>query len=166
MANKFLIVNNNFLFSSSIKYHYELLPATATRQDVFGGGWWYMDRKNKKMYLYDKSEDFGYATRENILKALERTLLPQYLDGFKFYISKCSNLDDAIGEANCRCDGEDWIFDYNSDLVVEEVLQEKVTKLENTKPRITNIPITNPNKQNRNDLCKCGSGKKFKKCCL
>lgn len=29
-----------------------------------------------------------------------------------------------------------------------------------------NIPIVNPNKINRNDDCYCGSGKKYKKCCI
>lgn len=27
-------------------------------------------------------------------------------------------------------------------------------------------PYINPNKIGRNDLCSCGSGKKYKKCCL
>lgn len=48
MAQKFLIVKDKFVFSHSVQYHRELMPANATSQDVDGGGWFFLDRKNKK----------------------------------------------------------------------------------------------------------------------
>ena len=65
MANKWLIANNKFLWSSSVQYHYELLPNNVTRDKAAGGGWWFLDRKTKKFILFSKSEDFGYAKKEN-----------------------------------------------------------------------------------------------------
>jgi preprotein translocase subunit SecA len=36
---------------------------------------------------------------------------------------------------------------------------------ENFEEEITHAPIRNENKIGRNDLCPCGSGRKYKKCC-
>jgi uncharacterized protein YecA (UPF0149 family) len=47
----------------------------------------------------------------------------------------------------------------NNSCVSEEELDENFT---DTLPK---VPIKNENKIGRNDLCTCGSGKKYKKCC-
>jgi len=174
MANKFLIVNNKFLWSSSVKYHFEMLPDNVTTDKVKGGGWWYLDRTSKKFILFSKSEDFGYASKEDILHALDRTLFPEFMHEIGFYITRFDNLADAIVYINDENIQPDWIYDHNSELVVEEVLPKKEVTTHNlhltksTKGHYVTPkgnPIVKENKIGRNDPCRCLSGKKNKKCC-
>jgi hypothetical protein len=67
MAHKFLIVNNQFRWSRSIDYHFELLSSNECRKDAIGGGLFYIDQLNKKIFLYHKSEDFGYVNKADML---------------------------------------------------------------------------------------------------
>jgi len=115
MAQKFLIVKDKFVFSHSVQYHRELMPDNATSQDVDGGGWFFLDRKNKKMYLFSKSEEFGIAHKGDIINALKRTLFPSYMDGVKFYISYLEDVKEAMKQER-----EDWIYDDASELIVDD----------------------------------------------
>ena len=58
---------------------------------------------------------------------------------------------DLINKITCE------IVKFGKEIVKEEPI---VTKQESEEEKII-IP-----KQNRNDVCNCGSGKKFKNCCL
>jgi hypothetical protein len=171
MANKFLIVNNKFLWSSSVKYHFEMLPDNVTRDKAKGGGWWYLDRKSKKFILFSKSEDFGYASKEDILHALDRTLFPEFMHEIGFYITRFDNLADAIVHINDENIQPDWIYDHNSELVVDvptETIKHNFHITQSTKGHYIpakGTPIVKENKIGRNDPCGCGSGKKNKKCC-
>lgn len=181
MANKFLIVGNKFYYSSSVDYHRELMPKDAKTVDVQGGGWFFLDRATKTMFLFDKSEEFGYASAEDIVAALERTLFPSYMNGVKFSISYCDKLSDAMENPTI-----DWVYDDSKDLVVDDVAGKpdivlegnfqtfdvKTAKnypiyIEKNLKRVeqTNQPIR-VTKIGRNELCSCGSGKKFKRCCI
>lgn len=180
MAQKFLIVNDKFVFSHSVQYHRELMPDNATRDDVDGGGWFYLDRKNKKMYLYSKSEDFGIAHKADIINALKRTLFMPYMDGVKFYISYHDDLKEAMKQEH-----EDWIYDDSSELIVDgnpDVVTEnrniydiktqddpatfKIRQYQKLQNKVVQTPIRNENKVSRNEICPCGSGKKYKRCCI
>ena len=175
MANKWLIANNRFLWSASVKYHYELLPENVTRDKAAGGGWWYLDRKSKKFILFSKSDDFGYASKEDILSALNRTLFSPWMDGIGFYITRFDNLADAIVEINDKQIQPDWVYDDASELIVDDMLP--VTNSGNKESMVQFIgdthydylskgtPIVKDKKIGRNDPCGCGSGKKNKKCC-
>jgi hypothetical protein len=179
MAQKFLIVKDKFVFSSSVKYHRELISGDATSQDVDGGGWFYLDRPNKKMYLYSKSEEFGNAHKGDIINALKRTLFPSYMDGVKFYISYHEDLKEAMKQEQ-----ENWIYDDYSELIVDE--EPKVTENRNIydiknqdspstfeikqyhklQTKVVQTPVRNINKVSRNESCPCLSGKKYKRCCI
>ena len=176
MANKFLIVNNKFLWSSSVKYHYELLPENVTKNKVAGGGWWFLDRKSKKFILFDKSEDFGYAKKEDIINALNRTLFPEYMDGVEFYITRLNSLDNFISEIKDKQIQPDWIYDDSSELIVDDLLpvtsssnKESIFEITNNTPsfyKTKGTTIIKDKKVGRNDPCICLSGLKYKNCCL
>lgn len=179
MAQKFLIVKDKFVFSHSVQYHRELMPANATSQDVDGGGWFFLDRKNKKMYLFSKSEEFGIAHKGDIINALKRTLFPSYMDGVKFYISYLEDLKEAMKQER-----EDWIYDDASELIVDDepkvtekgniydiINQDdpatfKIRQYQKLQSQINHTPVRNENKVSRNEPCPCLSGKKYKRCCL
>lgn len=175
MANKFLLVNNKFLWSSSVQYHFELLPENVTRDKTAGGGWWYLDRKTKKFILFSKSEDFGYAKKEDIIKSLERTLFPAFMNGVGFYITRFDNLADAIVYINEQNVEPDWIYDETSQLVVDDIAPSATNLKKESKFTLTGdthfrymqrgTPIVKDKKIGRNEPCSCGSGKKNKRCC-
>ncbi len=65
-------------------------------------------------------------------------------------------LDDAIGTL------ESWIGDVDEDDIFESDENEDVTETQSS-----GAPFVNPLRDvGRNDPCPCGSGKKYKKCCL
>jgi hypothetical protein len=179
MAQKFLIVKDKFVFSHSVQYHRELMPDNATREDVDGGGWFYLDRANKKMYLFSKSEEFGIAHKGDIINALKRTLFMPYMDGVKFYISYHDDLKEAMKQER-----EDWIYDDSSELIVDDkpkVTESgniydiksqddpatfKIRQYQKLQNKVVQTPIRNENKVSRNEICPCGSGKKYKRCCI
>ena len=164
MANKFLIVNNQFRWSKSIKYHFELLQEKESRQDTAGGGLFHIDHLNKKIYLYHRSEDFGYSDKETIIKALDRTLISERYDGYKVFISKTDTLIVAMEEEQ-----EDYVIDLSNPLIVDEIpKKEESFTINNYRKPVYTVPNSVPvrvEKIGRNEPCKCGSEKKYKKCC-
>lgn len=56
---------------------------------------------------------------------------------------------------------ENYVFSREIPARIKKILKIKSTPFENIKNLSENAP-----KVNRNDLCSCGSGKKYKKCCL
>ena len=99
MANKWIVVGNEFRISSNVKYHRNLISGRDQRNDIKGGGWWETIDSTKKIYLYSKSEEFNEATKEAILEALKFSRIPLKLKGYKFYISFADSLYDAIKES-------------------------------------------------------------------
>ena len=179
MANKWLIVKNKFLWSASIKYHNELLAEGLAFSDVAGGGYWYLDRASRKMYLYGSSDEFGQSSKGKIIDSLNRTLFPMYLDGIEFHISHSDDLGQVISTASQIC--PDWIYDYSVPLIVDEDEDEYKqtpsylgypaklitggyqTMMTHHPKGVTELA---PKQAPRNSECPCGSGKKFKKCCI
>lgn len=94
MASKYLIVDNKFLMSSSIEYHAELLPRE--HKVVSGGGRFYLDHDNKRIILYDKSDQFKGAKRDDIMSALENSFLSGSLNGYAVYITESDLLSQAL----------------------------------------------------------------------
>jgi len=167
MAHKFLIVNKQFRWSRSVDYHFELLYTKESRQDAVGGGLFYIDQVNKKIFLYHKSEDFGYADKADIISALDRTLISERYDGYKVFISKTDDLEIAMQEEQ-----EDYIIDLSKPLTIDEIIENdsnKSYKIVNrggychVEPKSAPVRVE---KVGRNEPCKCGSGKKYKKCCF
>src|ERR1035437_3817821 len=73
----------------------------------------------------------------------------------------------------CHCDFIEDEFDGISD-IFNDIAERELERMENElkemglepEPEQKEQPYINPNKTNRNDDCPCGSGKKFKKCCI
>jgi hypothetical protein len=166
MANKFLIVNNQFRWSRSIKYHFELLQEKESRKDAIGGGLFHIDRLNKKIYLYHRSEDFGYVNKDHIISALDRTLLSELYDGYKVFISKTDTLEIAMQQEK-----EDYIIDLSKPLTIDKVIENDKNKSYqivdrsgycHVVPKPVPVKVV---KIGRNEPCSCYSGLKYKKCC-
>lgn len=96
MIQKWIINNCVIKMSSTCKYHADICSSHTT---TLGGGWWYLDRHNKKLYLYSKSEAFGPCTREQVVEAFKKTHFPEYLEGVKVYFSRIEDLTAAIQTA-------------------------------------------------------------------
>lgn len=107
MANKFLLVDDKFLFSSNVKYHRELIGSNRNKESISGGGWWHMDTINKRFYCFDKSEDFGPAKKEDIIRCLKNSHLSHRLEGFSFFISDKIYIKDVLEETKDK--DPDWI---------------------------------------------------------
>ena len=67
MAHKWIIENKEFK-SGCVELHCELATNKykATRREVDGGGILYIDDKNKILYLFGKSFDFGQFTVDKV----------------------------------------------------------------------------------------------------
>jgi len=94
MANKYLVVDNSIIFSTNVEYHSELVPKQYKK--IFGGGRFHIDDKEKKIYLYDTSHDYGRADYSEILRTLILTCLTERWLGYEFLHSNCMFLDEAI----------------------------------------------------------------------
>lgn len=97
MASKYLIIDDSFRMSSSIEYHKELVPEKNTGT-IHGGGRFFIVDDTKDVFLYDSSDDFGAATKEQILAALRESFLSPSLDGYSFYITHENSLAKAMKE--------------------------------------------------------------------
>ena len=107
MASKYLIVDNKFLMSSSIDYHVELLPKE--HKIISGGGRFHLDHDNKRIILYDKSDQFKGAKKEDILSALENSFLSMRLDGYAIYITESDLLSQALVVCKSRIE-PDYVY--------------------------------------------------------
>lgn len=93
MYQKF-IINEGRLKTGLVDQHRELaLDHSTTR----GGGWWYMDKENYKIWLYGKSVAFGSVSLK-VLQQVIKTGCHDYPD-FTFYFSGAEKLADAMQKA-------------------------------------------------------------------
>lgn len=99
MANKWLIVDGEFRISAGVNFHKEFLLRHENVSNTQGGGWWYLDRGTKTLYLYSSSDDFGAAKKEDVLSAIKEREFPPYMKGFSVFISTKSWFNGAIEEA-------------------------------------------------------------------
>lgn len=68
MANKYVVLRKpngelQFRMSRAIEYHREMV---SDGYQCLGGGRFHLDDTNKEVYLYDKSDDYGQASKETI----------------------------------------------------------------------------------------------------
>lgn len=88
------IINDNDLVMGIVEFHKDLLKDH--KDKTIGGGLWHMDRRNKKLYLYGKSHDYGQCKVEDIYNMLEEGLIPLSIDNYSLYFSTSENLKEAI----------------------------------------------------------------------
>lgn len=91
MYKKF-IISNGTLRKGLVDFHRQLL-STNTKNDVLGGGWFHYDKTTENIYFYGSSDEFGSVTKEQLIEALENTLLSRREEAFKYYFSTDSKLD-------------------------------------------------------------------------
>lgn len=83
MGQKY-IINNSTLVMGHVEYHSQLLK---DHSKTVGGGYWYVDEENKKVYLYSKSLEFKQARLADVIQALRNGKFPKNLSGYSFYYS-------------------------------------------------------------------------------
>lgn len=95
MGQKY-IINNNTLVMGQVEYHSQLLK---DHSKTVGGGYWYVDDENKKVYLYSKSLEFKQARYADVIKALRSGAFPQNLKGYSFYYSHEDSLSRVLKDS-------------------------------------------------------------------
>jgi len=85
---KFIIDKDGDFALGKVIFHKDL---DISKTGVMGGGWFEIDAKNKVIYLFDGSFDFGPVTAEQITKALTTNLVQwrhwRRFKGFKVMFS-------------------------------------------------------------------------------
>ncbi|MEM5541059.1 SEC-C metal-binding domain-containing protein [Olleya sp. AS48] len=106
-------------------------------------------------------------SKNDVVKEVEK-ISPEYastiknapdIDYHKWIVTILAILTAAILVQQTYFKGND---DEIKDKVIEQLLNQNQTLIEQTKPKPINVSI----KIGRNDKCHCGSGIKYKKCCL
>lgn len=69
MHKKFLVTNKEF-YIGIVDFHKQFISHVDDIEKPLGGGWWHID-DNKDLILYASSDDFGYSSKEDVLKSLE-----------------------------------------------------------------------------------------------
>jgi len=168
MARKYIITDDQFIMGN-VKYHFELKPERSKAHPE-GGGFWHIDPQKKIFYLYGVSSDFGGIMRERLKEVLSTTLLNPNLNGYEIHHSYSLQFPDAT----------DWEHIHTIDLAAlagvggtpdatdaQGNFMDMKTSGALPRRRSTKaVPVRVEKKVGRNEPCPCGSGKKYKKCCL
>jgi hypothetical protein len=113
MAKKWIVTDDNRFIMGNTDFHYQLLPDKGEVSNMrslmsfgyqkprekakcVGGGWWHIDKENKKVYLYSTSQDFGYCSQEDLISAIDNSFVREVEQGYKFYFSYQEKLEDAL----------------------------------------------------------------------
>jgi hypothetical protein len=94
--NPKFIINNGNLTMGHVEFHRELSRDHSTTK---GGGWFHLDKENKKLYLYDESMDFGPCARPDVQLAVTEGLLSPFLEDFAIYFLETHSLETALERA-------------------------------------------------------------------
>jgi hypothetical protein len=95
MAAKWIIQGDKFI-KGHVDLHMELKNGTPHR--VKGGGWFYIDKESKTLFLYSASFDFGQCTKEEVLKGLQNYYWPKSWKGFKVKFTTRPTFDERSDE--------------------------------------------------------------------
>ncbi len=87
------IINEGRLKMGLVDQHRELAQDHST---TLGGGWWYMDKENKTIGLYGRSQLFGSVSK----KVLQEVISSGQHDypGYTFFYSRSSNPETAMAD--------------------------------------------------------------------
>lgn len=89
--NQKFIINEGRLKTGVVDQHYQLATNHSTTR---GGGWWYMDVENHKIWLYGRSIRFGRVSRE-LLQQVLASGMHDY-PNFSWYFSRADKLEKAL----------------------------------------------------------------------
>jgi|GEM_PF-880987 len=90
--------------------------------------------------------------------------IPHFLTIFEQYDFFRSELEELF-EANDEEDDENDYFEAENQ-VMKSLVKRELERTERLNPDEIQMPVTIAKTPGRNDPCPCGSGKKYKKCCL
>lgn len=93
MACKFVINQKQLFFSANVKYHMEICK---DNKETIGGGWWHWDKRERKVYLYGESSDFGDVTKEQIIEAWDNSFIHPDWEGCQIIYSPYLTIHDVI----------------------------------------------------------------------
>ena len=96
----------------------------------------------------------GKVGKEGFLKQLKEQWKP--------YMKKGANIEDEVAKARERISKSDFREAFDEVGVTDEDLRRILGEIQEEKPEQV---INGIERVGRNDLCPCGSGKKYKKCC-
>ena len=105
------IVEDGVFKLGKCTFHKELAE---DRSKVTGGGWFYWDQNENNLYLYDCSQDFGYASQEEVVRALNSTKFDRRNE---YFLSRVNGIyfSDAETIMEARLDSE------KLDVVLDEI---------------------------------------------
>lgn len=89
------IINNNRLLIGHVDQHRELANDHTTTR---GGGWWHIDEPTKTIWLYARSQLFGYSPK-HLLAQIIKAGNHDY-PGYTFFYSRELYLESALN--NCE----------------------------------------------------------------
>ena len=95
MARKFIVNDNNLIFGD-VDLHKQLCK---DHSKTVGGGYWHIDKEQKKIYLYSHSMDFKRAKIGDVIAALHGGHVPAALQDYVFYYSHSDGLNDALKDS-------------------------------------------------------------------
>ena len=96
-ANKFIVTKKEQkLHLGCVEFHFQLYE---DKKDILGGGLFFIDKKNKKIYFYGRSTDFGVVPHdilESVLKKQEKYIKDQiYYAGYCYTVLSEEELDES-----------------------------------------------------------------------
>lgn len=171
------IIEDNSLIIGKVSFHRQLAQNV---NNVKGGGWFEYDSETNAFILYGRSEDFGMVSKETVHDAVSRGYIGRYLKDkrykdHKIYFSSSGRLEDALNNLEelipYEVEETEDVFEPKPSGADEQAITGEYTRYSRGVVKDWgNIqkykPIINENKIGRNEPCICGSGKKYKKCCL
>lgn len=142
----------------------------------FWGNYLPMEQKNYEYILEHKEETIEGSLAELSEKFdMDSVTFTGFLDGINSSLTEEIDLDNITEESNVKLliDFEklyynmlgakaDWLYNLPQWDDILTIERRKEIKKEYNKSNI----VVNENKIGRNEPCPCGSGKKYKKCCL
>jgi len=90
------IVQGHEFIKGFVGLHFELRNDTPHR--IKGGGYWYVDKEAKVLYLFKASVDFGQCTKEEVLAALKKHNFAPSWKGFKVCFTRNIQFDQRTDE--------------------------------------------------------------------
>lgn len=129
-------------------------------------------------YILNNPEEVITGTVKDLAErfSMDLTTFTGFLDGINESLNSKLDLDSITEESDIALDVNleslyynmldakaDWLYSLPQ---WDELLTDKVKKELSKKFNATKIFVNEDNKVKRNDPCPCGSGKKYKKCCL
>ncbi len=147
-----------------------------TRKETIGGGLWHIDRQTKTTYFYGASLDFGSVSMESFQKAINNSIFlsPSISDGTIYFSNQIDIF--KIAEEIAKGEIQPIIISENTIITNEVILKSHNPICDSS----DNVPwakerfdkgdgkpfVRESAKVGRNEPCPCGSGKKYKNCCI